>query len=253
MAEGRSLRERLELVAAFGFEGVDVVAPGGPDLAELRAASRETGVALPTVLAGRSLEWPLAHPDPATRNHGREGLESSLRAAAEIGASSVLFPAILAPGLAAEEGWALALPELRRTLPLAEELGVTLGIENVGDGFARSAEELVLLLDELGSPAAAVHFDVGNALTVGSPAAWIRELAERIVKVDLKDFDRERARGNGLQHGLDVPLGSGDCDWPAVAEALRAIGYDGWLSVETPGSGSAFLASIAGMLEAILA
>jgi L-ribulose-5-phosphate 3-epimerase len=69
---------------------------------------------------------------------------------------------------------------------------------------------------------------VGNAVLVGYPQQWIRTLGPRLQRVHLKDF----RRAVGTLAGF-VPLGDGDVDWPAVMTALRAVGYDGWLTSET--------------------
>jgi hypothetical protein len=67
-----------------------------------------------------------------------------------------------------------------------------------------------------------------KGLLFGYPDQWIRTLAGRLARVHLKDF----RRAVGTLAGF-VPLGDGDADWPAVIAALRAVGYDGWVTPET--------------------
>jgi L-ribulose-5-phosphate 3-epimerase len=228
MIEGATLLERLERAAASGLDGIDVIVPGDLDVAELGDACASAGVEVANVLPIRSLQAPPSHPDPAVRAYGSEGLVLALRAACDLGASSVLVPSLLPAGVSSEQGYTNALAELRTVLLLAEELDVKLALEHVHDGFLPTSVELVRFVDELDSPAAAIHFDVGNALRIGDPARWIDELGERIFKVDLKDWSRDR--------GFDVGLGEGEADWPAVAAALARIGYDGWVSAELVGT-----------------
>ena len=58
----------------------------------------------------------------------------------------------------------------------------------------------------------------------GDPAALVREYADRIRYVHLKDFTPEP---------LDfLPLGDGVLDFPAIVGALREVGYDGWITIE---------------------
>src|SRR5881392_65510 len=78
MSEGATLLERCELLRECGFDGVDAVAPSDLDVEGLRRAVAAAGLEVPTVLAGRSLRWLLADPDPEVRAYGREGLEQSL-------------------------------------------------------------------------------------------------------------------------------------------------------------------------------
>jgi inosose dehydratase len=58
----------------------------------------------------------------------------------------------------------------------------------------------------------------------GDPAAAIRQYADRLTLVHLKDY--EAATGRFL------PLGQGELDFPGILEAVRGTGYDDWLVVE---------------------
>jgi sugar phosphate isomerase/epimerase len=73
-----------------------------------------------------------------------------------------------------------------------------------------------------------VAFDTGSlAQHGGDPAQAIRQLGDHIVHVHLRD-----APAIGSERS--VALGAGLVDFPAVLRQLRAIGYDGWLSIEIP-------------------
>ena len=58
----------------------------------------------------------------------------------------------------------------------------------------------------------------------GVPAEMVREHGDRISYVHLKGWRREPF--------AFVPVGEGDCDNGAVIEALKAIGYRGWITGE---------------------
>ena len=49
---------------------------------------------------------------------------------------------------------------------------------------------------------------------------------KHICKIHVKDIDRRT--------NVELPMLSGDVDYPAVMKALREIGYDGWLTAEVP-------------------
>jgi L-ribulose-5-phosphate 3-epimerase len=237
MAEGATLDERCDLLRDCGFDGVDAVTPSELDVPDLKRAAAGAGIAIANVLAGRSLQWTLADPDPAVRAFGRQGLEQSLRDAAFLGASSAMVPSLLPAGVEPADARERTAKELRCVLPLAEELGVRIAIENCWNGFLRSAEELASFVDSFDSPWVVVYFDVGNVAPLGEPQDWIPILDSRIHKVDLKDFDRGRARRIGIDHGEELELGEGDCDWDAVAKAFRQCGFSGWMTAELTGSG----------------
>lgn len=82
-------------------------------------------------------------------------------------------------------------------------------------------------LDKVGSEYVGSYFDVGNVLPFGYPEQWIRILGKRIRKVHFKDFRRSVGTPDGF-----VELLTGDVDYPAVTEAFREIGYDGWVTAE---------------------
>ena len=84
----------------------------------------------------------------------------------------------------------------------------------------------------------------------GDPLDVLARHAARVWHVHFKDCDPSvaaRARTQGLGYlaavraQLFCELGAGQVDFPAVIEALRGAGYDGWIVVEQdvfPGYGS---------------
>ena len=52
---------------------------------------------------------------------------------------------------------------------------------------------------------------------------------------------------------LQVAIGDGDCDWPAVRVALADIGYTaGWAAAEVPGGNRQRLADISQRMDQVL-
>ena len=78
-----------------------------------------------------------------------------------------------------------------RILPLAKELKVIVGMEEVWNEFLLSPLELARYCDEFNSPWVKAYLDVGNMLFYGYPQDSIRTLGQRIVRVHLKDFRLE--------------------------------------------------------------
>jgi hexulose-6-phosphate isomerase len=183
---------------------------------------------------------PISDPDPKVRAAGVAGLERALRDAKQYGASSVLFvPAVVKKDVSYSDAYERSQREVKRVIPLAEELGVKIAFENVWNGFLLSPLEAARYVDELASKAVGWHFDVGNSINFGWPEQWIAILGKRIQKLHIKEYSRKKRDDEGLWKGFDVKLGEGDDDWPAVMKALDAIGYDGWGIAEQPGADSA--------------
>ena len=111
-----------------------------------------------------------------------------------------------------------------------------------------SAILLKKFLDNLGSDGVAVNLDPANLVMCAGddPVNAVYTLKDYIVHTHAKDgvqfmpFDTKTfyaPRYYGLpkmqgEHFREVPLGQGKVDWPAYIQALRNIGYNGYLTIE---------------------
>jgi len=222
-----SVHEKFQAVKAAGFEGIEPM--GGMDQAEVFKARDDSGLHCPSVCCHTHWQKPITDPDPAVREIGLNGLRQSLRDAKAYGASSVLFvPAVVCKQVSYADAYTRSQAEIRKVLPLAEELGVKIAIENVGNHFLLSPLEAARYIDEFNSPAIGWHFDIGNVMSIGWPDHWIHVLGKRIQKLHIKEYARGK-RANFLE---------GDNDWPTIMKALDDIGYNGWGIAEQPGADS---------------
>ena len=147
-------------------------------------------------------------------------LEAALELAAEWG-----VPTVRVFGGSAGSPDDIAL-RLDKELGRAEELGVTVLLET-HDAFA-SAALVADVLRRVDSSSFAALWDVHHPYRVGeSPEDVVRALGSRIRLVHIKDA--RRRRGDDWQL---VPLGEGEVPVRESLAALRAVGYDGWLTVE---------------------
>ncbi len=252
--EGLSIQEKFEILKEIGFDGVELDSPADLDQDEIIAARDSTSLEIPGVIA--SLHWtkPLSDPDTSVRDEGRRGLETALRTAALYGATTVLLvPAVVKKEVQYDEAWARSQAEIRKALPVAREVGVKIAIENVWNSFLFSPLEMARYIDELNDPLVGAYFDVGNVINFGWPEQWIRILGPRIMKLDIKEYSREKRDQEGPFAGFRVPLGEGDCDWPAVVSALEETGYrGGWGSAEVRGGDRERLKEISERMDRIL-
>ena len=248
-----SVLEKMKAVKAAGFEGVEMNSHMDHD--EVVRARDEAGLIIPSVCGAHHWDKPLSHPDPKVREEGLEALKQTLRDAKRYGASSVLLvPAVVNKEVSYRDAYTRSQAEIRKAVPLAEELGVKIAIENVWNQFLLSPLEAARYVDEFNSPAVGWHFDVGNIINYGWPEQWVRILGKRIQKLHIKEFSRKRRDKEGLWKGFDVPLLEGDDDWPAVMKALDEVGYSGWAMTEQPGGDTPEgLADLATRLGRILA
>jgi L-ribulose-5-phosphate 3-epimerase len=229
-----SVLEKMTAIKAAGFDGVEMMSHMDQD--EVVKARDQVGLEIPSVCGTEHWGKPLSDPDPAVRAAGVAALQQTLRDAKRYGASSVLLvPAVVNQQVSYAEAYTRSQAEIRKAIPLAEELGVKIACENVWNQFLLSPLEAARYVDEFHSPAVGWHFDVGNIITYGWPEQWIRILGSRIQKLHIKEFSRSRRDKEGLWKGFDVPLLEGDNNWPAVMKALKEIGYQGWGIAEQGG------------------
>jgi hexulose-6-phosphate isomerase len=177
--------------------------------------------------------YPFSSADPAVVEKSLDGARVSIRNAHLWGATTVLLvPAVVNPQTTYKEAYERSQVAIRKLIPLAEELNVTLALEEVWNKFLLSPLEFARYIDEYNSPHIRAYFDVGNVVLYGYPQDWIRTLGKRIVKLHIKDFSFKHQPGTDNSIAAWVPLGEGDIDWTAVYEALRDIGYQGTATVE---------------------
>jgi sugar phosphate isomerase/epimerase len=116
---------------------------------------------------------------------------------------------------------------LVQVVPRARDAGVALGLENTV-----TAAQNLEIIDRVGSEWLQIYYDLGNSTGNGYDVPTeLRTIGnERLCEVHLKDW------GTPL-------LGSpgGMVDNRAAAQALRDIGYDRWLVLETSGREDRFL------------
>lgn len=234
---GANLEEKFRILKEIGYDGIELDSPGVQDKAEALAASRATGLPIHGVVD--SIHWNsrLSDPSAEVRAKGLEGLLTAIRESHLLGGSTVLLvPGRVDDTVTQEQAWQRSIPEIRKALPLAAELGVHILIENVWNrmfydekgGNDQSAAPLAKYIDEISSPWVGSYFDIGNHQRFAKPAEWIRTLGKRIVKMDVKDWS--------VAAGW-CKIGEGDVDWSAVRTALREISYTGWATAEVEGGG----------------
>ena len=229
-----SLVEKFKMLKELGFDGIDIDRRVKHD--DLRRAREESGLIVHGVVDYDHWDKLLTHPDAQVRSAGVESLKESLRDSKAFGGTTVLLVVgKVTKEISYADAWQRSQEEIRKALPLAEELGIKIAFENVWNMFLLSPLEFARYIDEFKSPWVGAYFDVGNIVNYGWPEQWIRILGKRILKVDVKEYSRKLRDEKGPGAGFGVELGEGDCDWPAVHAALDEIGYRGWGTAEVRG------------------
>ena len=230
-----SVLDKMKAVKAAGFDGAEMASH--MDQAEVLKARDATGLEITSVCGERHWKQTLSHPDPKIREEGLAALKQTLRDAKAYGATSVLLvPGVVNNEVTYDECWKRSIEQIRLAIPLAEELGVTISIENVWNNFITSEDQAVRYLDEINNPRVQWHFDVGNIIRYGDPIVWIKALNKRITRVHVKEYSRDRAmRAGDVWKGFNAQLLEGANNWPGIMKAFDEVGYQNYLITEQGG------------------
>lgn len=157
--------------------------------------------------------------DPATHEQGARVLADLRRFCDELGAGVILFPMIKHSDQSEEEALRLWSDGFRAAFAQSAGCRAKVGMESVGR-VGRSAAQMLEVIARVGSPDLGVYYDVGNAAFQGYDGiAELTELGERVVQIHMKEIRAE--------------MGKGKLDFPRIMAAIRAIGFDGYLVLET--------------------
>ena len=235
-----SYADRMKLVRTVGFDAIEgQTVTDQHEAEEIKKAADDAKVRIHSVMNMAHWENPFSSSDPAVVEKSLAGMRTSLHNAKLWGAEAVLLvPAVVTPQVTYREAWTRSQKQIRKLIPLAEELKVIIAIEEVWNKFLLSPLEMPKYVDEFESPWVKSYFDVGNVVFYGYPQDWIHNLGKRIAKVHLKDFKR-------LEDGYRfVNLGEGDIDWAAVRKAFADVGYTGYATTELEGGDEAYLRDV---------
>lgn len=242
-----TLRECLQLARDAGFDGIELnydlendLSPkaGTKEFRAIRAMADEVGIAISGLCS--FLYWPysLTDNDPDRRARGLDLASRMIRAAHDLGTANLLTIAgsTYIPWLPEREPVPIDVCDRRsreaigKLLPLAEEQGVYLNVETIWfNGYLTTPAEMNAYVDSFKSNHLQVHFDTGNVMLFQFPEHWIPVLGSRIKNVHFKEFSKK-----GSDHTLESfrTLLDGTTNWPAVMDALEAVGYQGYLTFE---------------------
>ncbi len=218
-------REALAAAGEIGYDGVELVVKSAEDIARLLTSSgrdevlswcKEANCGVSSLSVGSFSDYSFALPD-VDMDKSVQFVSDCFRASAALNAAGVLLPYFDRVNIdvsAAEE--AAFIEGFKLCAPVAEELKVYAALETTF-----SVEQLQRIVDAVDSPYVGVYVDLANALHYGhDPVDMLTRLGKRISMIHIKD------KGGDL-------LGEGEVDWDGCVAAIKDMGYDGWLVLET--------------------
>jgi len=175
-------------------------------------------------------------PDPQARALGAKGLNRVIALAPKLGAQVVTLctgsrdPSSMwqkHPDNDTSEAWTDLLVQMEAAVRVAEDLGVTLGVEPEVGNTINSVRKARRLLDEVSSPQLKIVMDGANIFQRGQ-LPYMRKvldeafelLGSEITLAHAKDLVQDGEAGH-------VAAGRGRLDYPYYLELLRTSGFDG--------------------------
>jgi len=169
----------------------------------------------------------LTHPDKTVRDRTAQYIADLAHFCGDVGGKVMVFGSPkqrnVMDGVTYEQAFDYAVEVFSRALPVCAERGVTICMEpltHLETNFCTSAEETVRLIDRIAHPNFRLLLDT-KAMAFekeGRPAT-------------IRRFGKYLAHYHANDENMNGP-GWGDVDFGPIFEALRDIGYEGYLSVE---------------------
>jgi D-psicose/D-tagatose/L-ribulose 3-epimerase len=222
----------LEKIKSWGFDGAELPMFGF-DPSQYHAIRKKMdaiGLECTTVTIVPPEKNPIDS-DAAIRAAAVDHLKSAIDTCHILNAKTMCGPYVSPVGKLVGRGrttdeWKWAVECFQKVAPHAQQAGVVLGLEALNrfeTYFVNCMADLARLVDEVNHPNFRMMYDTFHAnIEEKSSADAIRTGGKRIVHIHISENDRSTP-------------GEGHVDWDENFQAIKSMGYDGWLVIEAFG------------------
>ncbi len=186
----------------------------------IKELSEQHGVQIQSLTGDCFMQAPFFKVFGKDRTTLMNDLQSILDASASLGLRFILIPLV--------DNGSLVVPEqevalIEGLLPLHSQL-VEQRMKIIFESDF-TAQRLASFIEQFPADAFGINYDIGNSAALGYLASEeISRYGQRIDNVHIKDR---------MLHGITVPLGTGNAEFPAVFSALRDVGFNGNFILQT--------------------
>ncbi len=215
-----------------GFDGIEVPMfhPADFALHDIRRGLEQNGLEC-TVCSVIPSGLGVGVGDASVRQKTRAYIEDCIKGTAEVGAKILAGPFYSPVGYLpgrrrTVDEWNRAVECFQSLGPVLAQHDVTLAIEPLNrfeTYFLNTASDAAALCDRVGHPNVGVLFDTFHA-----------NIEEKSIGQAYRTVARHLKHVHTCENDRGIP-GSGHVEWKEVFAALRDIGYNGWLTIESFG------------------
>ena len=268
LAPGAHPEEAIDIIGSLGFDGIELIANSRQDVDEywtdatigrIKRQLERHHLVLSQFPFFQPVVEGLTSRDAAERKRSVAYFERGCRIAKKLGAPMVnivapwarelstpsaaylpryfmgdpkpgeKFHIDIAPGYDFDELWRLFTQTIKDCLAIAKAQGMTFSIENHTHTMMPVTDSFLRLWDAIRDPALGCNLDCGWAMNQREyPPAAIYKLNRHLVNLHLRDINATMREY--------LPIGQGVMDFRAIADAVTAIGFSGFLTLEQDGS-----------------
>jgi hexulose-6-phosphate isomerase len=183
-------------------------------LEKLRDLSLQHKVKVLSVCADYFMDKPLVRANRTELEDRLNTFSWLLERGRLIGIYRMIIPFVDASRIDTQDEFDGVVMLLKGVLEQARKAGIEIHLET-----SLTPSRFAELLTRLPDPLLKVNYDSGNSSSLGyAPREEFAVYGERVGSIHIKDR---------LLGGSTVPLGTGDADFPALAEGLRKVAYKG--------------------------
>lgn len=228
------LEETIKRIARIGYDGIEIgaAAPhaypaylGKERRQEIRQTLQDNGIEVSSMLPapGGGPGHNVASPLPEERKTAVEQYKQVIELCSDLGGETVLYVAgwqIF--GTTREQAWEWSHEALTEIAGTAADHGVTIAVEPTPEdsNLIESCDDAIELMRQASSLNVKLMFDTNHALYRNEVSTdYVYRMGPDLHHVHLSDEGR-------------LPPGAGRCDFVGLVEALKEVGYEGYLAME---------------------
>jgi len=223
-----NFRDVFEKGAEAALDCIELRYRGDLPLAQLKELSASF-IPISSLMMGVLWEYNIASPDEAIRSKGADALRDGIRMANILGFRDILMvPGVGIPDVPYVKLIETVRKSMNEVIKVAEDNGVYLCVENVGNSLLYSPLEFANFVRGFGSENLKAYFDFANVYYCGLHPEWfIDELKGLIRVVHVKNWD--------LQKRDFIKLTEKGIDYVKIFKRLLTSGYRGPFIMEIGG------------------